>query len=66
MTIATDNTNYGVSFRAPAIPYAPAEYDQQAQELFNNVLRLYFNQLDTALRNAIISDRAEASGWFLS
>jgi|TARA_R100000988_G_scaffold83518_1_gene46533 hypothetical protein len=64
MTI--DATRYGVGFRAPALPYPPAEYDQQSQELFNNVLRLYFNQLDTALRNAIISDRAEASGWFLS
>ena len=35
-------------------------------ELFNNILRLYFNQIDTTMRNAIISDRAEATGWFLS
>jgi len=66
MTIATDNTNYGVSFRAPAIPYAPAEYDQQAIEQINSVLRLYFAQLDTAVRNASTSDRAEAIGWFFS
>ncbi len=64
MTINT--TNYGVSFRAPALPYAPLEYDQQATEQFNNVLRLYFIQLDTAIRNATTSDRAEAVGWFLS
>ena len=64
--MAIDITNYGVAFRAPALPYAPAEYDQPQFEQFNNVLRLYFKQLDTAMRNATVSDRAEAVGWFLS
>lgn len=64
MTI--DATRYGIGFRAPALPYPTEEYDQQSAELFNNVLRLYFNQIDTALRNAIIDDRSEATGWFLS
>lgn len=62
MTVNT--TNYGVPFRAPALPYALPEYNQQATEQFNNVLRLYFTQLDTAIRNATVSDRAEAVGWF--
>ena len=47
-------------------PFPTPEYDQQNAEQLNNVLRLYFNQIDTSLRNAIISDRAEATGWFLS
>jgi len=64
--MAVDNTRYGVGFRAPALPYPPAEYDQQQAEQFNSILRLYFNQIDTSLRNAIITDRAEATGWFLS
>jgi|TARA_R100001163_G_C5062896_1_gene200059 hypothetical protein len=64
--MAIDNTNYGVGFRAPALPYPPEEYDRQQAEEFNNILRLYFNQLDTALRNATVSNRAEAVGWFLS
>tara|TARA_R110001592_G_scaffold120319_2_gene324338 strand:- start:93 stop:287 length:195 start_codon:yes stop_codon:yes gene_type:complete len=64
--MAVDNSNYGVAFRAPALPYAPEEYNQQQFEQFNNVLRLYFKQLDTAIRNATVSDRAEAVGWFLS
>lgn len=64
--MAVDATNYGVAFRAPALPYAPEEYDRQQFEQFNNVLRLYFKQLDTAMRNATVSDRAEAVGWFLS
>ena len=64
--MARDSTRYGVGFRAPALPYPSAEYDQQQAEQFNSVLRLYFNQIDTSLRNAIIANRAEATGWFLS
>ena len=64
--MAVDSTRYGVGFRAPALPYPTAEYNQEAAELFNNILRLYFNQIDTTMRNSIISDRAEATGWFLS
>ena len=29
----------------PNLPFAPTEYDSRYQEQFNNVLRLYFNQL---------------------
>lgn len=31
---------------APNLPLAPSQYDSRYQEQFNNVLRLYFNQLD--------------------
>lgn len=31
---------------APRLPAAPREYEQQYQEQFMNILRLYFNQLD--------------------
>jgi hypothetical protein len=31
---------------APRLPAAPADYEQQYQEQFMNILRLYFNQLD--------------------
>jgi hypothetical protein len=64
--MAVDNTKYGVGFRAPALPFPTEEYNKETAEQFNNVLRLYFNQIDTTVRNAIISDRAEATGWFLS
>jgi hypothetical protein len=56
--MAVDSTRYGVGFRAPALPFPTSEYDQQNAEQLNNVLRLYFTQVDTALRNAVISDRA--------
>ena len=51
--MAVDNTRYNVPFRAPALPYPPKVYDAQSFEEFNKVLRIYFNQLDNALRNAM-------------
>ena len=51
--MAVDNTNYNVPFRAPALPYPPTTYDAQSFEEFNKILRIYFNQLDNALRNAM-------------
>ena len=57
--MAVDNTRYDVIFRAPALPYPPIEYSQ-----FNNVLRLYFKQLDTVVRNANTADKATATAWF--
>ena len=62
--MAVDNTRYGVIFRAPALPYPPIEYSQQDFEQFNNVLRLYFKQLDTVVRNANTADKATATAWF--
>jgi hypothetical protein len=34
-------------FRAPALPLAPIEYEQQQLSQLIGVLRLYFNQLDS-------------------
>ena len=69
--MAVDNTRYNVPFRAPALPYPPQVYDQQSFEEFNKVLRIYFNQLDNALRNAALAQQAEATDqqsftWFMS
>jgi hypothetical protein len=33
---------------APNLPLAPNEYERQFQDQFENILRLYFNQLDSA------------------
>jgi hypothetical protein len=35
------------------LPYPPTTYDAQSFEEFNKILRIYFNQLDNALRNAM-------------
>ena len=47
LTTVTYNT------RAPALPYAPKDYDQRYVDQLNNILRIYFNQLDAALRNLV-------------
>lgn len=46
-----DITRYNVPFVAPALPNAPAEYSQIAANENNRALRIYFNQIDKALRN---------------
>ena len=61
-----DNTDYNIAFRAPALPIPPAEYSQQHSDKLNNVLRLYFNQLDQALRSSRSTDQSESVAWFLS
>ena len=58
-------SNYDIGFRAPALPFFPQEYDTQTMEQLTNVLRLYFSQLDNALRNASSTDKADAQAWFL-
>lgn len=45
--------NVDINFRAPALPQPPQDYDRVSFDKFNNVLRIYFNQLDEALRNAM-------------
>jgi hypothetical protein len=64
--MAVDNTRYDVPFRAPALPYPPQVYDAKSFEAFNNILRIYFNQLDNALRDNTDANRAEAMGWYMS
>lgn len=46
-------TSKDLSVRAPALPLPPTKYARTAFTQFNNVLRIYFNQLDAALRNAM-------------
>ena len=58
-------SNYDIGFRALVLPYFPQEYDTQTMEQLTNVLRLYFSQLDNALRNASSTDKADAQAWFL-
>jgi len=50
-------------FVAPALPTAPAEYDQRRDDQLNQNLRIYFNNLDAFLtaistpQNGITADR---------
>ncbi len=64
--MAEDNTDYEISFKAPALPLSPTAYEQRYFDGINNVLRIYFNQVDQALRSSRATDQAEATGWFIS
>ena len=45
--------NLTVNFKAPALPLPPGQYDSGYQNQYNNVLRIYFNQLDNLLRELV-------------
>jgi hypothetical protein len=55
-----------VKIVAPALPYAPKDYEEVYFNQFNAILRLYFNQLDTVVRDASLHEKSDAVGWFLS
>tara|TARA_R100001369_G_scaffold82436_1_gene114078 strand:- start:61 stop:255 length:195 start_codon:yes stop_codon:yes gene_type:complete len=59
-----ENTDYGLTFKAPTLPIAPMEYEQQYFDRVNSVLRIYFNQLDEALRSNTLANKVEAANWF--
>ena len=50
MPTSTDSTSRVV---APALPTGPETYSKGYIDRLNNILRLYFNQLDNALSNAV-------------
>jgi hypothetical protein len=37
------------NFAAPSLPLSPSQFDRQYQDQLNNVLRLYFNQIQATL-----------------
>jgi hypothetical protein len=45
--------NITYNTRAPALPYAPTDYNKQYVDQLNNILRIYFNQLDNILRELV-------------
>jgi hypothetical protein len=44
--------------RAPQLPVAPADYAQQERDKYSNILRLYFNTIDTTFANLLNGDNA--------
>jgi hypothetical protein len=48
--------------KSPNLPIAPAEYNQQYQDQLNNVLRLYFAQLDNAGPSSASTQRNTLNG----
>ena len=48
--------------KSPNLPIAPVEYSQQYQDQLNNVLRLYFSQLDNPGPSAMSTQRNTVNG----
>jgi len=48
--------------KSPNLPIAPVEYSQQYQDQLNNVLRLYFAQLDNPGPSAAATQRNTVNG----
>ena len=57
--------DYEVGFKAPALPYPPEEYSSEKFNEINNVIRLYFNQVDNTLRDTSLADRSDSVSWFM-
>ena len=55
-----------INFSAPLLPYAGPEYDRMYFDQHNEVLRLYFNQLDDAARYGIAQEYSQSVAWFMS
>ena len=51
--------------KAPALPFAPVEYDRQYVDTFNNILRQYFNTLDNFVSQLTLSAGGTGAGLFL-
>jgi len=45
--------NLTYNFKAPALPLPPTQYSNEYQNQYNNILRIYFNQLDNTLRELV-------------
>lgn len=43
--LLTDSTSLPIT-KAPALPFAPVQYDRQYHDVYNNILRQYFLTVD--------------------
>ena len=51
--------------KAPALPYAPVQYDRTYEDTLNNILRQYFNTLDNFIAQLNVSAGGTGAGVFL-
>jgi hypothetical protein len=51
-------SNITYNFKAPALPIPPSQYELGYQNQYNNVLRIYFNQLDNFLSRLVATTGA--------
>jgi hypothetical protein len=57
--MATNNTAL-LAPSAPNLPLAPEEYQRPYQDQLNNILRLYYNQLDNITKQTVLASTVYA------
>lgn len=62
--VITESTDL-TKTRAPALPFAPVQYDRQYADSLNNILRQYFNTLDNFVGQLQISAGGTGAGVYL-
>jgi hypothetical protein len=62
--VVTESTSLTQS-KAPALPFAPVEYDRQYADQLNNILRQYFNTLDNFVSQLTLSAGGSGAGLYL-
>jgi hypothetical protein len=45
---------------SPNLPLAPEQYQRQYQDQLNNILRLYYNQLDNVVKQTVLASTVYA------
>ncbi len=55
-----------MDFVSPPLSFAPEEYESGFFRQSNETLRLYFNQIDNTLKDALKQEYAESTAWFMS
>jgi hypothetical protein len=55
-----------IDFNAPPLPLTSGEYKQLYFDQYNDILRMYFNQLDEAASKGIAQEYSQSVAWFMS
>lgn len=56
---------HNIGFSAPVLPYATSMYEQEYFNQYNEVLRIYFSQLDETLRDGTALETSESLAWYM-
>ena len=62
--VVTESINLNRT-KAPALPFAPVDYDRAYLDTLNNILRQYFNTLDNFVGQLTISEGGSGAGLYL-
>jgi hypothetical protein len=56
---------HDIKFSAPILPYTTSMYEQEYFNQYNEVLRVYFSQLDETLRDGTALEASESLTWYM-